>query len=68
MKNLLLLRTKNVDFTFGNVYQQKDGVAMGSPLGPLLARIFMTHLKRTLMPELEKFMRPWDRYVDDTIS
>ena len=68
MKNLLLLRTKNVDFTFGNVYQQKDGVAMGSPLGPLLAGIFMTNLKRTLMPELEKFMKPWDRYVDDTIS
>ena len=69
MKNLLLLRTKNVDFTFGNnAYQQKDGVAMGSPLGPLLAGTFMTHLKRTLMPELEKFMKPWERYVDDTIS
>ena len=65
----ILLRTKNVDFTFGNnVYQQKDSVAMGSSLGQLLAGTFMTHLKRTLMPELEKFMKPWERYVDDTIS
>ena len=29
MKNLLLLCTKNIHFTFGNnIYQQKDGVAM----------------------------------------
>ena len=69
MKNLLSLCTKNVHFTFGNnIYQQKDGVAMGSPPGPVLAGIFMVHLERTLMPELEKFMKPWKRYVDDTIT
>ena len=29
MKNLLILCTRNVYFTFGtNIYQQKDGVAM----------------------------------------
>ena len=34
MKNLLSLCIENVHFTFGNnIYQQKDGVAMGSPLG-----------------------------------
>ena len=44
-KNLLSLCIKNVHFTFGNnIYQQKDGVAMGSPLGPVLAEIFMVHL------------------------
>ena len=69
MKNLLLLCTKNVHFTYNNdIYQQKDGVAMGSPLGPVLAGIFMVHLERTLMPKLEKFMKPWKRYVDDTIT
>ena len=69
MKNLLILCTKNIHFLCrNNVYQQKDGVAMGSPLGPVLAGIFMVHLERTLMPELEKFMKPWKRYVDDTIS
>ena len=69
MKNLLSLYTKNVHFTFGNnIYQQKDGVATGSPLGPVLAGIFMVHLERTFMPELENFMQPWKRYVDDTIT
>ena len=49
MKNLLILCTKNVYFTFrNNIYQQKDGVAIGSPLGPVLAGIFMVHLEKTL--------------------
>ena len=49
MKNLLILCAKNIHFTFrNNIYQQKDGVAMGSPLGPVLAGIFMVHLERTL--------------------
>ena len=42
MKELLILCTKNVPFTFDNVIKvQKDGVAMGSPLGPVLSDIFM---------------------------
>ena len=58
MKNLLLLCTKNVYFTFeNNIYQQNNGVAMGNPLGPMLAGIFMAHLEKTLMPKLEKFMK-----------
>ena len=69
MKNVLLLCTKNVHFTFeNNIYQQKDGVAMGSPLSQVLAGIFMVHFGRTLMPQLEKFMKPQKRYVDDTIT
>ena len=32
-----------------NIYQQKDGVAIGFPLGPVLAGIFMTHSERTFM-------------------
>ena len=62
MKNLFILCTKNVHIACGNnIYQQKDGAVMGSPLGPVLAGIFMVHLERTLMPELEKFMKPWKR-------
>ena len=38
MKELLLLCTKHVHFTFNeDIYIQLDGVAMGSPLGPFLA-------------------------------
>ena len=48
MKNLLILCTANVYFTFrNNIYQQKDGVAMGSPLGPALAGISMVHFYGT---------------------
>ena len=58
MKKLLFLCTKKVHFTFGNnICQEKDGVAIGSTLGPVLTGIFMVHLEST-MQELEKFMKP----------
>ena len=42
MKDLLHLCTKNVYFIFnGEIFIQIDGVVMGSPLGPVLANIFM---------------------------
>ena len=66
MKELLLLCTKNVHFTFnGQIYIQVDGVAMGSPLAPLLADIFMIELERLLIPNLRK-IKFWRSYVDDT--
>ena len=53
MKEMLPLCTKNVHFTFnGDIYLQTDGVAMGSPLGPVLAGIFMVQLERSLVPVL----------------
>ena len=43
-KCLLTLATKESYFLFdGELYQQVDGVAMGSPLGPTLANIFLCH-------------------------
>ena len=46
MKELLILCTKNVHFTFNNeTYIQVDGVAMGSPLHRVLAKIFMVELE-----------------------
>ena len=69
MKQLLTLCTKNVHFTYDNkVYQQNDGVAMGSPLGPVLSGIFMVKLENSLVPTLNESMTLWQRFVDDTIS
>ena len=60
MKELLLLCTKNVHFTFNNkIYQQCDGVAMWSLLGPVITRIFMVELEKSLIPALMEYMTPW---------
>ena len=69
MKEMLTLCTKNVHFTFnGDIYLQTDGAAMGSPLGRVLAGIFMVHLERSLVPVLKDQLSFWKRYVDDTIT
>ena len=45
---MLLLCTKDGHLTFrNNVYQKKDSVAMGSPLGPVAAGVSTVHLERT---------------------
>ena len=60
---------KNVIFSFNDeLYNQTDGVAMGSPLGPVIANIFMVELERKTLPKLRNYMMPWKRYVDDTIA
>ena len=60
---------KNVHFTYDNkVYQQNDGVAMGSPLGPVLSGIFMVELENSLVPTLNESMTIWRCFVDDTIT
>ena len=67
MRNLLLLFTKNVHFCFGgDIYQQNDGVVMGSPLGPVPAGIFIVELKTRMIPMVMDNISHWRRYVDDT--
>ena len=50
------------------MYMQVDGVTMQSPLGPVLADIFMIELEKAVLPELIECIKYWKRYVDDTIS
>ena len=58
MKQLLKLCKKNVHFTKDNtVYQENDGVAKGSPLGPVLSGIFMVELGNSLAPTLNESMK-----------
>ncbi|PFX34113.1 Glucose-6-phosphate translocase [Stylophora pistillata] len=65
---LLEVATMNQLFQFdGNLYEQTDGVAMGSPLGPLMANAFLCSIEEKLDQDnkLPEFYR---RYVDDTFA
>ena len=43
------IATRGVEFSFNNfMYKQIDGVAMGSPLGPALANIFVGFYEQKL--------------------
>ena len=68
MKELLVFATTNVEFSFNDVvYQQTDGVAMGSPLGPILANIFVGAMENRLF-ESTKRPNMYVRYMDDVFA
>ena len=61
------LATSGVEFSFNdNIYRQTDGVAIGSPLGPALANIFVGFYEKKI-PE-EEYPRLYFRFVDDVFS
>ena len=67
MKELLILSTKNVHFTFNNeTYIPVDGVAMGSTMGPVLAEAFMVELETTVTPNFRNKIKLWKIFVADT--
>ena len=49
-------------------YQQCDGVAMSSPLGPALANVFMCHFENIWLENCPSHFKPivYRRFVDDT--
>ena len=54
----------------GQVYQQKFGTAMGSPVSPIVANLFMEDLEQRAMESASAELRPtlWKRYIDDTLE
>ena len=70
LRKLLIICTQESHFQFnGQFYDQKDGVAMGSPLGPLFANIFMDEFEQKHMDQLKELgITTWMRYVDDVFS
>ncbi|CAF1678176.1 unnamed protein product, partial [Adineta ricciae] len=54
-EHLLHLATSKTHFTFDKkMYVQHNGVAMGAPLAPIIADIFMSHLEDKLMDRLKE--------------
>ena len=67
-KNLLSLATQESYFIFNDVlYKQKDGVAMGSPLGPTMANVFLSFYEVKWLEQSPKEFKPafYRKYVDD---
>ena len=67
-KQLLTLATTESFILFnGNYYQQIDGVAMGSPLGPTLVNVFLGFNEKKWLDDCPSQIKPnyYRRYVDD---
>ena len=54
---LMKTATTSVEFSFNNImYRQIDGVAMGSPLGPTLANIFVGYYESKLSNKIQNLL------------
>ena len=63
---LMEFAVSDVEFSFNNImFRQTDGIAMGSPLGPTLANIFVGFYEEQLFATTDK-PPIYLRYVDDT--
>ncbi|XP_015125032.1 uncharacterized protein LOC107046828, partial [Diachasma alloeum] len=61
------LRTSPDDILFEReFYEQKSGAAMGSPISPIIANIFMEHFENDTLKSVAQKPAVWFRYVDDT--
>lgn len=64
---LLYLLRDSATFNWNNkTYRQKDSLAMGSPLSPILAKILMNDILDTILPTLPLQPKALALYVDDS--
>ena len=67
--DLLKLCLKSSFFSFkGKIYEQTHGVAMGSPLSPIIANLYMEHFEQKALKSFPFTPEEWKRYVDDIFA
>ena len=65
----MLKAATEMEFSFDNeMSKQVDGVAMGSPSGPVLVNIFLGFCKSRLKECCEHWPSMYERFVDDTFQ
>ena len=68
---MLSLIFGNTFFLFNeSLYKQTDGLAMGNPLAPAMAIIYLCHLEKQIFDNCPQIFRPsfYRRYLDDTFA
>ena len=66
-EKLVRICLKSTFFTFkGVVYEQVEGVAMGSPLSPIVANLYMEAFEKSAIDAFPLKPKWWKRFVDDT--
>ena len=67
--SLLRFCLNNSYFSFqGGFYQQTEGAAMGSPISPIVANLFMEDLEVQAIQISSTPLALWKRFVDDTFT
>ena len=66
---LLTICLEDTSFKFrGKFYRMTDGLAMGSPVSPIVANIFMENFERNAILTMKDRPHLWLRFVDDVLA